>query len=224
MKKNKYLLFILMVFAMNIHTVLASCTQEEINTFKRIEDDYTVKYEFDKSTKTYNLYFTAIKPKEFYYRIATENELKCSASAETTMKCDGFISNDYEIQIVGVTDTCNDVMKTIVLSLPKYNKLSEDPLCEGIEEFVLCKPTYNKDIDYDTFVSRVNTYKKNHKEETDIPIEEEKEEGVNQIADYIIDYIVDNWFNIIIISTFLILLIITIIVTYKNARKSRYLE
>lgn len=224
MNKFKYLSFILIVFAMNIHTVLASCTQEEINTFKRIEDDYTVKYEFDKSTKTYNLYFTAIKPKEFYYKIYAEKKLNCTVSTETSVKCIDFAPGGYEIQIVGVTDTCNDVMKKIILELPKYNKLSEDPLCEGIEEFVLCNPTYDKEIDYETFISRVNTYKKNHKEEVEIPIEEEKEENINQIIDYIINYITNNWFDIIIISVFVILLIITIVVAYKNARKSRYLE
>ena len=221
MNKFKYLIFTLVVFVMNVHNILAVCTQEEINAFKKIEDNYTIKYEFDKSTKTYNLYFNASKPKEFYYTIYTEDNLNCSAINETTMKCINFASGEYEVEIVGVTNTCNNVMKTIILKLPKYNKFSEDPLCEGIEDFVLCNPTYDKDIDYETFVSRVNTYKKNHQEnETETPKTEEETETPNEI----LDYIVNNWLNIIIISIFVILLIITIIVTYKNARKSRYLE
>lgn len=222
MNKLKYLIFILTVLIMNSNTVLAACTQEEINTFKRIEDDYTVKYEFNKSTKTYDLYFSASKPKEFYYKIYYEGELDCQKHDEKTMKCNSFQSGEYPIEIVGMSNTCDDVMKFVVITLPKYNKLSEDPLCEGIEEFILCNPTYSKEIDYETFVSRVNTYKKNHiKEEENNETEEGK---TNETTNKIIDYIVNNWINIVIISIFVILLIITIVVTYKNSRKSRYLE
>lgn len=225
MNKFKYLSSILIVSVMNIHTVLASCTQEEINTFKRIEDDYTVKYEFDKSTKTYNLYFTASKPELYDYVIRYNEKLNCEEVNDTLSKCMGFKSGEYTIQIIGKTQTCNHLFKEFTLKLPKYNKLSEDPLCEGIEEFVLCNPSYEKEIDYESFVSRVEIYKKKNKPATEDNLtgtNNKKDE--NEIITKAINYLKDNWIEMTIVLIFVILVVITTVISIKSARKSRYLE
>ena len=99
-----------------------------------------------------------------------------------------------------------------------YNKLSEDPLCEGNEDFVLCNPSYDKEIDYDTFVSRLNTYKKNKGNNPSSSSNSVKEENA------IITYIKNNLVSIITITIFIILVIITIILTAKSIKKSRRLE
>jgi len=223
MNKYKYILFSTALFLTNINISYAACTQEEIQNFKKIEDEYTIKYELDKSTKTYNLYFTSTMSEKYYYQIYADIELACTAVDSKTVKCINFPPDKYEILITGVTDTCQDILKTINIKLPKYNSLSEDPLCEGIEEFVLCNPSYEKEIDYDTFVSRVNTYKKtkNKKEEIASDIEDETH---NKMLSKIENYIKENWIQIIIIVIFIILVLITIIVTTKSIRKSRYLE
>ena len=57
MKIKRYTTITLILFLLGISNIYASCTQEEINNFKKVEDEYTVKYEFDKTTKTYTIYF-----------------------------------------------------------------------------------------------------------------------------------------------------------------------
>lgn len=226
MKKNKYILLTTMLFLFNIQPTFATCTQEEINNFKKIEDEYTVKYEIDKSTQKYNLYFTATMPQQYYYKIYTDEALNCDAQSDTTIKCADFVSGKYEVQIIGVTKSCNDALKNIIINLPKYNKYSESELCKGIEEFVLCNAAYEKEIDYETFVSRVETYKKTltKKEEQNKPIEEEKDEQKNELLNNIINYIKNYWLECLIVMVFIVLVIITIIITAKSIRKSRRLE
>ena len=218
MKIYKKLIFTTILFLTCITNTYAACTQEEINEFKKIEDKYTIKYEFNKDTKDYTLYFLNYEPNKYSYFIETGEKMNCIVLDEERTKCSGIKPNKYNIEILGITSTCDEVLKTITLNLKEYNNYSEDPLCEGIEEFVLCQPTYDKDIDYDTFVSRVNTYKKSKaKKEVNNQQEETKENKA-------IEYIKENIFQIIIIIIFVILVLITTIITMKTIRKSRRLE
>lgn len=221
MKKHKFLLSILSLSLFIPSTTYADCTKEEIDNFKQIEDEYKVTYEFDKDTKLYTLTFYSPEP-DIYDFTSPYSSIysNCEIINENTAKCSNIQSNEYNFEIIGMTDSCNITLKKIKITLSKYNTYSEDPLCEGIEEFVLCQPTYDKDIDYETFVSRVNSYKKNHptKEVTDEQKEETKEQNK------IVKYIQDNLFQIIIIVVFVTLVIITIILTAKSIKKSRRLE
>lgn len=223
MKKNKYIILTLTLFLLNIQTTYAACTQEEIDAFKKIEDEYTVKYEFDKTSKTYTMYFNTPKPEKYRFQIYSEVQVNCTNTEGNTKKCINFPAGPYDIEVIGVTNTCNDVLKQITLELPEYNKLSEDELCKGIEEFVLCSPTYDKEIDYDTFVSRVNTYKKTKEKEEKNKVGDEEPED-ETIADKVLYYVKNNLVQIIIISVFIVLVIITTIITAKSIRKSRRLE
>lgn len=220
MKKHKFLLSILSLSLFIPSTTYADCTKEEIDNFKEIEDEYKITYEFDKETKTYTLTFYSPKPDMYDYILHIGKDKKCNEIEEKKNECYGIYPGEYIIDIVGQTNSCKDILSSKSLKLPAYNKYSEDPLCEGIEEFVLCQSTYDKDIDYDTFVSRVNTYKKNHvsKDDTDNKKEEIKE------PNKILQYIQDNLLQIIIIVIFVIMVIITIILNVKSIKKSRRLE
>lgn len=219
MVKKKYIVLILMLSLLNINKTHAVCSKEEIDTFKKIENKFKVTYEFNKGSKDYTLKFKTPNQSSFDYIIYTDVKLDCEKINEEETECYNFPPNTYDLAIIGLTDTCDDELKTLTLKLDRYNSFSEDPLCEGIEEFVLCQPTYNKEVDYETFVSRVNTYKK-----TKLKEEQERLENETQQENEIITYIKDNFIQIIIITIFVILVIITTIVSFKSIRKSRRLE
>lgn len=225
MKKHKFLLSILSLSLFIPSTTYADCTKEEIDNFKEIEDEYKVTYEFDKDTKTYTINFVNPNPGNYGYKLIyvknekTKLEYNLTTIIEKNYSKTNFSSGNYIFEIYGNTDTCNEKLKSKTLVLPKYNKYSEDPLCEGIEEFVLCQPTYDKDIDYESFVSRVNSYK-NKMSNT----KKEEEPTVVKEENKILKYVKDNLIQIIIIIVFIIMVIITIILTAKSIRKSRRLE
>ena len=222
-KNNKYLLIPLLSF-LCLNNVYASCTQEEIDNFKKIQDEFTVTYELNQETKSYDLILTNPEPKKFDYNIQAEVEYGCKTKQnQTIIQCIGLPAGEYDIQIIGNTETCSTTMKKITVSLPKYNKFSEDTLCEGIEEFVLCQPDYGKNIDYETFVSRVNTYKNSKAKKESETVEEDNKKSNNETS-MILEYIKNNLVQILIIIIFIILVVITTIITLKNIKKRRRLE
>lgn len=224
MKKKKYIALTLMLSLFCITKTHASCTQEEKIEFNKIEDEYKIVQEINKENKTYTLKLIRTNPNMYDYVFYISGELICNDINETTAECYNFTPGTYRIEIKGQTNTCNDVLKEISLKLPKYNEYSENPLCEGIEEFVLCQPTYEKEIDYETFVSRVNTYKKTKQEKIENEIKQQSPQNDNKIINNIISYVKENLIQIIIITIFIVLLIISIVVTINQAKKSRRLE
>ena len=223
MNKTK-MLIIALLFILLPNIIYADCTKEEIDYFKRIENGYKISYEYNKDSKNYTVTFYSPEPDKYEYMIYTEqkNLQNCDGISDNETICHNVLPNEYYIEILGQTASCKDSVKEITLNLSRYNNFSDDPLCEGIEEFVLCQPTYDKEIDYDTFVSRVNTYKKTKKNEQKENTEENKKD--NQVIDNISKFLEDNLFQIIIIIVFVIVITITIILTAKSIRKSRRLE
>lgn len=218
MKKKIILLSILSLLCLD--KTYASCTKEELNEFKKIESEYKVTYEFNKDTKDYTITLHTPYPDKYGYVLDNDmNQIKYVSSTENSVTFSNVKPGNYIIEVHGMSKTCEDILKQINLNLSKYNSYSEDSICDGIEEFVLCQPTYDKEIDYDTFVSRVNTYKKSKQEKESETIQEEVQE-----ENEIIGYIKDNLVQIIVITVFVILVIITTILTVNSIKKSRRLE
>ena len=161
------LLAIFSLFILLPNVTYADCTKEEKDYFKQVEKEYKVTYKFNQETDDYTLIFYNPYPERytFLYENSDSNGIDFDYDGNTMiLYISGFSSGVYDYEIVGITDTCDDTLKEGTVNLTKRNNYYNDPLCEGIEEFVLCQPTYDKEIDYDTFVSRVNTYKKTKQE------------------------------------------------------------
>ena len=197
--------------------IYAECTNEEVNAFKKISNEYKVTYEMNTESKLYNLTFYDPAPDKYTFVINGATDGDFSIHDNNNYQYLGLSPGEYTVTIEGVTNTCKDVLKTINLSLPKYNKYTEDPLCKGIEEFVLCQSTYDKDIDYETFKQRVEVYKKT-KTENNI-----KTDDINK-NNTIVNYFKNNIGQISLFTISLVLVIIVITLIAKRQKKSRRLE
>lgn len=218
MNKKNYLVILLSLFIILPHFTYAECAKEEMDHFKEIEDQYKVTYEFNKETKDYTLKMYVAEPQNYLFATYKDGNIKCNKVNEYERLCNNIPPGEYELYIIGISETCKEELKTIKIKLDQYNPYSEDSLCNGIEEFVLCQPTYGKEIDYDSFVSRVNTYKKTKQEE------QQANNNENNKDNKVLNYIKANLFNIIIITIFTISIIATIIMSAKALKKSRRLE
>lgn len=221
MNKIRTLLF-LSLFILLPNVVYASCTKDELNYFKRVEDNYKVEYKFDKNTKTYDLYLHSPERKKYTFDINGYEDKITSIYEENGVvitNLSNIAPGTIKIKIIGNTTTCDSILKTYDLELAPYNYYSEDPLCEGVEEFYLCQPTYGKEIDYDTFVSRIEIYKKNH-----TVTDEKTDDNRFYYTDLIINFLKENMFEIIASIIFIIVLTVTIVLTAKSIRKRRRLE
>lgn len=221
MNRKKYIALTLMLSLLCVNKAYAACTQEDINNFKKIEDEFKITYKFNKETKDYKIVIYNPNYQGYGYSLDSKLPIENISSTTEGLSIDKVKTGEYTFEVLSNSATCKDVLKTIKVNLPKYNKYSEDPLCKDIEEFVLCQPTYDKEIDYETFVSRVNTYKRTKKEQEEKQVETNKE---NNMLENIMEYLENNLLQIVIMSVFVILMVITIILTTKSIKKSRRLE
>lgn len=218
---KKIVVIMIMLFMTNIK-VYAECTTEDKEYFKSIEDKYKVSYDFDKETKTYILNLTYADLSSFSYEIVGDGiENSHTDIVENKLVIKNLIPGQYNVYIVGVSDSCNDIIKEINLTLTNYNKYADDPACEGIEEFVLCSPTYDKELDYDTFISRVNSYKANKNSN------DNNNNNDNKDSNKIIDWIKENYMYIVYVLLGIGILTAIIILAkkiYNHAKQRRRLE
>ena len=231
MKKTKYIISLLTLLFLFPYTTYADddneedakpnmCSNEIYEQFKQVEGDYYYKYEYDITNDTYTFTFHRADP-NYIYGLSSELEINinCWKENDTDSICNNVVPGEYNVRIISKNDNCVIVGHNEILNLKKHNKYYNDPLCEGIEEFVLCQETYDKEIDYDTFASRVETYKR-----TKIEKHKNEDKQKKGILNDTIEYIKENLFQIIIITVFIIVATITIIVMIKSAKKSRRLE
>ena len=218
---KKIIMITLVSLIVNTDIIYAECTSKDTEYFKSIEDKYQVSYEFNKDTRTYTMSLIYGDMSSFVYNVAGDGIEDINAKlVDNKLIMGNLIPGQYIVYIVGASDSCNDIFKREEITLPQYNQYAYDPACEGIEEFALCSPTYDKYIDYNTFISRVNSYKKNKANNT-IPDNNIKEENT------VLEWLKDNYLYFIyavigIVALFIIILIIKAI--YNNERKRRRLE
>ena len=219
MKKNIYLFTTIFIFLLLPSVIYADCSDEIINEFKEVEDEFKLAYEYNKETETYNIKIYNPNPEKYLYIPIDEKvQNKCTNIEENDITCEAIPADNYTFLIISTDNTCTDALKSVFLNLNNVNKYWNDPLCEGIEDFVLCDPTYDKDITYEDFVSRVETYKKtNH--------QKEKQESKNKDSENkVIEYISNNYQIITIMIAAAIALVLIVILIAKKAQKSRRLE
>lgn len=218
---KKILIIILVSLIVNTNIIYAECTTKDTEYFKSIEDKYQVSYEFNKDTRTYTLILTYEDMSSFTYGLdgleIKDTDIKFS---DNKLLIVNLNPGQYTIYVVGASDSCNDIFKTEEITLPQYNQYAYDPACEGIEEFALCSPTYDKYLDYNTFISRVNSYKKNKTNNT-TPDNNVKEENT------VLEWLKDNYMYFIYATIGIVVLLIIILIIktiYNNERKRRRLE
>ena len=218
---KKIIMITLVSLIVNTNIIYAECTSKDTDYFKSIEDKYQITYEFNKDTRTYTMNLIYGDMSSFVYNIAGDGieNIKAKLVGDELI-VENLIPGQYNVHIVGASDSCYDVFKKETIILPQYNQYAYDPACEGIEEFALCSPTYDKYLDYNTFISRVNSYKKS-KTNNDKPDNNVEEKNT------LLEWLKNNYFYIIyaVIGIVVLLIIILIIkVIYNKERKRRRLE
>lgn len=106
---------------------------------------------------------------------------------------------------------CNyEWLRTINLSLPKYNQFADNPICEGLNEEVdVCGRWYQGELNEETVRFAVQTYKENKKVE-----EENNKLG---LFDIIINFFKDYYFYIIV--SVVLIVVVTFLIVIKRKRE-----
>ncbi len=240
MKKIKNISLFILTFLALSPKAYAYCTDYEKNHFKEIENQYKITYDYDAKNDKNIMKIYNPEPNKYEYRVRTDTDSNANVVFKRidnyNYEVTGKIYVEYTIEVVGKTSTCNDVLKTIVLSPPPQDGYHNDKLCEGIEDFILCQSEYTEPVTREEFESRVEAYKESIQKDNNIntpgnntnntPNDENNGNTTDSknIINKTISYIQENIVQVIIIIIFIILLVVTAIISIKSAIKSRRLE
>lgn len=223
MNKKKYIAFPILLSLLSINSVYAACTEELENEYIKIKNQYKITPIFNSIEKNYTVRIEQPNTNKFRYTTAITSQYKCEKISDTVTECYGLKpGTSFYAYVLGNTKECDIKLKEEEIYLDKLNKFYGDPLCSGVEEFVLCQEIYDREISRETFEYRINKYKesKELKHQEELKKQEEENKKENKIS----TYIKENTTQVIIIAVFIILVIITIMVGYKSMKKSRRLE
>ena len=109
----------------------------------------------------------------------------------------------------------------INVKLPKFNSYSLDPLCDGIntDEFPLCSKYLEYQPSYETFVKKIEEYKKTKEIKPDDNNNTTDDSTFTKILNQVLDFITK--YQIYIISALTVILIILVILIISSKKKKR---
>lgn len=228
MENIKYVFFILFVLFVNVFYVQASCTNEELSQLKELANDIKVTYKHlgkieNEEGIFYNRFNVTVNniPDDFYI-LTLENTIKMEPNNQTIKQM--FNNGTWYFDIY--SNSCEEIISVIKVHIPKFNKYSLDPLCEGIDgtDFPLCGKyyEYTDQVTPNEFQERVKHYRSNYNI-NDNNNNSSEENTFKVVFNNIIDFIFKYKIYILIIVLFL-LLSLGILFLFRKNRKRGVLE
>lgn len=203
-----FLVAILMtIFKVDVLALNPACTQAEQMRLRNLAHITQITYEFEKTfdaemgveLEGYKVDINGFQPE---FRVSDEDRnIYFEYNGTSISTSHGFFGGvDYNLKFyaTAATPCSGEFILVKNLSLLPYNKYSEDPLCKGHETYELCKKFTSLNIGtYDNFIKRMNKYIKSLEEKEPEGPSEEEPNLDKTILDTIVDFIMDNYFIIL---------------------------
>ena len=173
----KKLTLILILFFMVHINVYAACSNEELNTLNEQANNVITDVELSdinrnpEDTSNIDEYVSFII--SFYnlndnLRISQANGKYTSNITDVE---DGRLSirlyttkyNVMKFNVVSASNTCNgEVLREMSVTIPQYNELANDPICDDIPDFYYCRKVFTtpENISYEEFQCQAEKYRK----------------------------------------------------------------
>ena len=197
MRKNKFVLLIIMVlFLVNVDAD-ETCTNNELTRLKELANKVDIHYDYEIKKENngeeefidYNFKIVAdnlnpelkvVIPEDYY--LMKYKEFKYNDSKSFTI--DGFNMGEVvnvEIKAYSNNECAGKTLLTKKISMPYYNSMYNTEECKGFEDFIYCKnEIVEKEITFDEFYNQLDLFKKNKESKTNeeiVDIVEEKNDN-----------------------------------------------
>ena len=240
MKKRvlKFIAVFAMLFMMIGKVNAATCSLEEQTQLRTMAANVNVSYEevdeeFSEvisadEVSEYVAYYLDIKVYNInsYLRVEMTDELNNKTykgnyrnigpdGTITFRRADNSQMSNYTFKVYGTSEDCyGEVLRTIKLTLPKYNYYSERTLCADIPEYYMCQKYITYDIDYNNFTSNVEAYKEKLASQESSQQEGESEDNTSIISKTVTT--ISKWKYVIVGAIIAVGVVITIIVIKRK--------
>lgn len=119
--------------------------------------------------------------KTFHYEDATNGNISFDQ-----MDVNDLVTYTFKIYSSSKTGCADTLLKTLYLSLPRYNSFSEYTMCQDVPDYYLCKKYVNfEEVEFNDFVKEIT-------KEIERETEKKQEEANAKWYQKVIDFIVEN--------------------------------
>jgi len=224
MRNIKYIILILISLFVNVFYVNASCTDDELSILKSKAKDIKITYKHmgiieEDNSIFYNNFEVKVNDidEDLYISLYNNSLILEQINGEIV-----HVFNNGTFIFDVYSRSCKEKIDSIKVYIPKFNRYSLDPLCEGIDgnDFPLCGKYYEYDVSYDNFVDRVNYYRITHNVDISKDVND-NDNGNNflKLYNYFLSFIKDySLYFIISLIIILFILVLSIILIKRRKR------
>ena len=197
---KRYLIYMVTIFTIflvpkvwNVEAI-GLCDNKVIADYRELFSNINIysDYTIVDGQPTFDVTITNI-PRNVYVEDVTTGETYKYASftTENELIIKGYKENQkLTYRFYMEAEGCyGQVMGSRYVTLPNYNENSNDPLCEGIEEFSLCQKWGASPVSYNDFVSKTNEYREKKRLQQEQKIKEKVDDSFKtKVLNFIVDY------------------------------------
>ncbi len=214
---KKIILILITLFVPSIVSA-APCTDSQVDRFKKLTNEIQTTFDYVESDDniSFTINFHNVNKNLYMVDYNTGDNITIYKNSEL-----GIISVDnrqpsktYTFSVTSDNSICDSqIITTLKVTTPNYNKYYKDHLCSGIESYSLCQKWSNVgDISYAYFKKSVENYKKQNEVEEPTIDDNQTIDNISVIRNFIAD-------NYIYIVIGMVVLVTIIIIIYKNKHK-----
>lgn len=173
---KKIVIFGLLFMICSIKVDALYCSYSDINYLKQFAANINISYDYieENNDVTFKVKLVNLHPE--LYIVDQMNKQYNYKNNELII--DGYRSGQtIQFKVYSTREYCSgELLRTIRLTLPSYNKYYKNEVCRGVENYTLCSRWSSHNLNQDDFVKKVNAYKESIKKDPPIieqPVEEE---------------------------------------------------
>lgn len=188
--KKFVILFLLILFLPLIKVEGYYCSFSDIARLKKIASNINTSYDYEIKNNEAYFEITLVNLNEEMYLVDTSNNKTYNYSSNT-IKLNNYKSGStVKFNVYPINSDCADeLLRTIVVVLPKYNSYYDDEICQGIEDYSLCQKWSTHNLSYTEFVKKINIYKESLKKDNPVIIQDEDDSSIfDLILQFLIKY------------------------------------
>lgn len=204
----KKIIFSIFLSIIMIPSIKASCTDDEMIKLSKLANNINVKEFYNKNNQSFSVKISNIS-REFVISYNGEEYFE-----DIEFQIDNVSSGSNKFIIYAQDKTCtSDSLVTKYINLPYENPYYDKDECIGLEDYTYCERWINSKISYETWYSKVKSYKENKKEE----IKNENivnESNVDKIKRFLTNLYVNYYFIILPV----IIIILGVVIYIRNKK------
>jgi len=190
------------------------CKYSDLAKYKWLASNINTYYEYYETENEITFSINIVNMNEDLYIIDTTNNKRYNYKSNE-FQISGYVPGQLvKYNVYTDKNNCSgELLYTIRVKLPDYNPYYKDNICDGMDNYIYCQKWYRHNLNYDSFIKKVQDYKESLKK--DIVDEEpivDEEYGIIQI-------LIQIWIEYYYIFLISIILVcgVTIYVTNKKS-------